>query len=133
MTAQDDKTFLPAAQLVEEGQTDALKLKLPPCIGCKTVEYHLSETIVVQIDVVKRLPHTEAMTATEIVVYRNIAPMGKEHIERDDEDSHTQIDKPQVQKPERPYQRLVHPHRTAGIALPFLMLQLHHYIFLTLG
>ena len=130
MTAQDDKAFLPAAQLVKEGQTDALKFELTSCIDCKTVEYHLSETIVVQIDVAKRLPHAEVMTTTEIVIHRDIATMGEKHVERDDEEGHTQIDKPEVQILERPHQRPMHPHRTTGTALPFLMFQPLHYFSL---
>ena len=126
MAAQNDEARLAVTQFVERVNTVEVDLKLTAGIGGKAVEDDLPEAVVVQVDVAERLLHAVMVALTEVVVHRDIALVGKQHVEGDDKDGHAEVHKPQVQVLERPYQRAVHPRHALSAAAPRLMLQLFH-------
>jgi hypothetical protein len=111
----------------EEGIV-AVEFELKTLTGVcgKAVEDNLAEAIVIQIDIAERLPYAKTVAPTKIVVHDYIATMGKQHVERYNEDGHSQVDEPQVQILEKPYQRAVHPWHTLSATAPRLVLQLLH-------
>jgi hypothetical protein len=102
------------------------EVKTTAGISSEAVKDNLAEAIVVQVDIAERLPYAVTMPLTEIVVHDYIPPMGKQHVERYDEDGHSQVDEPQVQILEKPYQRAMHPWHTLSATAPRLVLQLLH-------
>ena len=128
MTTQDHKTGLTMTEVEEGIVAVKLELKTTACISSEAVEDNLAEAVVVQVDIAERLPYAVTMPLTEIVVHDDVALMGKQHVERYDEDGHSQVDKPQVQIPEQPYQRAMHPCHALGAATPLFVLQLLHLL-----